>query len=177
MIGTAVYGEDNGGGEASAYRYSLTRTWSQVEVNKPPVHAAALFVLLNPSTATAEKDDPTIRRCVGYAKRWGFGGVWIGNIFAFRATDPADMKRAEDPIGPRNDEYLWHLAASADLIVCGWGQHAGYQQRGRAVQRLLRTFELKCLKLTKYGEPCHPLYLRGDLEPIGWPVVTEGMSP
>lgn len=143
------------------YRYTLWRTWTN---NPRPRYA--MFCCLNPSTATEFEDDPTVRRCVGYAKAWGFDAFVMANLFAFMATDPRNMKAASDPIGPENDEWLAKLAAGAGLVVAGWGVHGEFMGRAAQVRRLLG--ELHYLKLTKGGQPMHPLYLRADLQPQRW---------
>lgn len=125
-----------------------------------------MFVGLNPSTADETNDDPTIRRCIGFAKAWGFSGLVMTNLFAFRATDPKDMKRAADPVGTENDETLVKLAACCGLVVAAWGAHGSYRGRDREVRALLPN--LHYLKLTKDGHPSHPLYLPGDLTPQLW---------
>jgi hypothetical protein len=148
------------------YRYRLGRRWG----DGPPV----MFLMLNPSKADAVDDDATLRRCVDYARRWGFPALVVGNLFAFRATDPADMKRASDPVGPENDQHLIEMASSARLIVAAWGNHGAYLDRDKAVRRLIRRLPgsgrrpPKVLGLTQAGQPVHPLRQRVDLEPIGW---------
>ena len=144
------------------YRYSLTRTWD-------PDAPRACFCLLNPSTADATRDDPTLRRCLGYARRWGFGSVEIVNIFALRATDPRELKRARDPIGPRNDAAIRRAARRATLVVAGWGAHGNLHERGDAVRTILASLldaDVVALGLTKSGHPRHPLYARGDATTI-----------
>lgn len=157
------------------YRYSLTRILEHTPTRR------LLFIMLNPSTATAAIDDPTIRRCIGYARRWEYGQLLIGNLFALRSTDPRNLRKVEDPIGPENDRHLVDLAFAADRIICAWGTDGGLMRRGEAVRRLLHGRfpgkPLHCLEATKFGEPKHPLYLRGDLEPKVWPIITEGISP
>ena len=135
------------------YRYELTRDWA-------PGNRLA-FVMFNPSTADAEMDDPTVRRCMAFARREGYGGITIANVYAFRAKKPADLFKAEDPFGPDNEETLRRLATDFDVIVCAWGSLGApnsvvtaYLRSGRAV--------LKCLGRTKDGHPRHPLYVRGD---------------
>lgn len=138
------------------YRYELWRHWD----DKP----YCMFVGLNPSTADAMIDDPTIRRCVGFAKAWGYGALCMANLFAWRATDPKDMKAAPEPIGPDNDATLQRLAVGAGIVIAAWGAHGSY--RGRAVQVLAILPTLHALKLTQDGSPGHPLYLRGDARPF-----------
>lgn len=144
--------------ECGKYRYTLHRQWSGIN------NRAVLFLLLNPSTATDEQDDPTIRRCTGYAKSWGFGRMMIGNICAYRSTCPLSMKLAEDPVGVCNDQYLESMASEASLIVAGWGNHGTHLGRAASVRKMFRG-RLHYLRLTKIGEPSHPLYLPGSLTP------------
>lgn len=139
------------------YRYALWRTWDD---SKPHV----MFVCLNPSTADENTDDPTLRKCISYAKSWGYGGVCMANLFAFRATDPLEMKAAKDPIGKVNDKWLLDLAKDAGLLVAAWGNDGSFMNRSKEVISLLPN--LHCLKLNKSGEPAHPLYQKAKLEPI-----------
>lgn len=126
-----------------------------------------MFIGLNPSTADEVNDDPTVRRCIGYARRWGYGGLCMTNIFAYRATDPAVMKAHPAPIGEENDRYLLGCAAGAGVVVAAWGTHGAHMGRGDQVRRMLPA--LLCLKSTQGGFPSHPLYLRKDLRPVPWP--------
>ena len=135
------------------YRYALWREWFGGS-------GYAMFVGLNPSTADETNDDPTIRRCIGFAKAWGFSALCMTNLFAYRATKPADMKRATHPVGPDNDAHLLALAADAGVIVAAWGTNGTYQRRDMAVRAMLPA--LCCLRLTKAGHPEHPLYLPGE---------------
>lgn len=145
------------------YRYSLWRSWAE----SPSKHAPyVLFIGLNPSTADENADDPTVRRCVGFARSWGYSAVCMANLFAFRATDPGAMKRAEDPVGPRNNRYLRDLAANADLVVAAWGTHGSFMGRDQQVRAMLP--KLHCLRLTQRGHPAHPLYLPKSLTPVPW---------
>ena len=129
------------------------------------------MVMLNPSTADAEKDDPTIRRCIAFASRERFGGVEILNLFAFRATAPADLKAAADPIGPDNDRHLRALFARHRTIVAAWGTHGGYRGRAEAVLGMAAGLgvTLTCLGRTAAGYPRHPLYLAGDSPILPFP--------
>ena len=141
--------------ECGMYRYWLGRS-------RDTGDGLVTWIMLNPSTADAEQDDPTIRRCLGFAATWGKRQVVILNIFALRATDPAKLLHAADPVGPENDAAL----AKADgLIVCAWG--AAWAERSRRVRLSLASagLVLHHLGLTKHGHPKHPLYLRGDLVP------------
>lgn len=137
------------------YRYDLLRRWGD-ELN------LLRWVLLNPSTADASLDDPTIRRCMGFARAWGYDGIVVQNLYALRATDPRELKEHPDPVGPENDDYLhrWELPT-----VCAWGCHADDGKRGRAeyVLSILRGTPM-CLGRTKAGHPRHPLYLPATAE-------------
>jgi hypothetical protein len=135
------------------YRYKLTRSWD----DKLPVVA---FVGLNPSTADAHIDDPTVRRCVGFARDWGYGTLILVNLFALRSTDPCRLYAAAGPIGPENDRWLRLAEESADVVVAAWGVHGDLHGRGREVRLLFRT--LMCLGRTREGHPRHPLYLSKD---------------
>jgi hypothetical protein len=120
--------------------------------------------MLNPSTADAMVDDPTVRRCMGFARRWGFSTVSIRNLFAFRATDPAELVACVDPVGERGDVEL-AVAGTADVVVAAWGAKAPANRVMRA-KELLGTKPLYCLGLTKHGHPRHLLYVRADAELI-----------
>lgn len=130
-----------------------------------------MFIGLNPSTADEVNDDPTVRRCIGYARAWGYGGLIMTNVFAFRATDPNDMKAAPDPVGPNNDRWLIECARTAGLVVAAWGNDGAFQGRGRQVVEMMRQagVQLMCLRTTQGGAPGHPLYLPGKLRPIPLP--------
>lgn len=139
------------------YRYRLDRYWGTT----PPMP----FVMLNPSTADAEIDDPTIRRCMGFARREGAGGIIVCNLYGFRATDPAELWKADDPDGPGNEDALRELARWAFSvrvpIVCAWGTYGGYNNRP-IVMLQQSGARLVCLGRTKGGHPRHPLYVRAD---------------
>lgn len=140
------------------YRYALWRDWGG--------EGYAMFVGLNPSTADETLDDPTIRRCVAYAKSWGYGALCMTNLFAFRATDPKDMLAATDPVGAENDATLLDLAERASVVVAAWGTHGTHLGRAQTVRNMLPS--LHYLKLTKDGHPGHPLYLKKELTPVPW---------
>lgn len=145
------------------YRYVLSR-------GKAPFCA---FVLLNPSTADAEQDDPTTRRLAGFAKRWGFAGFELFNLGAGRATDPNDWLAMDDPYGPANAFWL-QIASAYETLVVGWGGNAP----GTAVLQALpfltvgRTAPLMCLGHNANGSPKHPLYLRADTQIEPWKGLT-----
>ena len=149
------------------YRYTLTR-----EVNMFGNGEAALFLMLNPSTADEAADDPTVTRCMGFARRWGYSTLHVANLFAFRATSPADLKMASDPIGPGNDRYLVELAERSGVRVAAWGVHGELMGRNNAVKRLVGRLGLKALGFTKAGHPRHPLYVPKTAELLDY--ATEG---
>jgi hypothetical protein len=141
------------------YRYTLWR-----EFGGQGGDGYAMFIGLNPSTADEVNDDPTIRRCIAFAKYWGYGALCMANLFAFRATEPVDMFAAVDPVGPENDSYLMKLAQDAGVVVAAWGTNGTHMARDRVVRDLLPN--LHCLRKTQAGHPGHPLYLPGDLRPV-----------
>lgn len=142
------------------YRYFLSRTWGQGE--------RVAFIMLNPSTADANINDPTIKKCIKYAQSWGFGGLTVLNLYAYRTSDPKDLKTVFDPIGPENDHWISAVGAASSRIVAAWGANAE-QSRINNVLRLLPAGQpIYALDLTKDGHPKHPLYLSGDLKPSRW---------
>lgn len=144
MRGAASFSRDG------RYRYSLRRAWGEGPI--------AAWVLLNPSTADAKRDDPTIRRCIDFSRRWGFGALEVVNLFALRATEPSVLRRARDPVGPRNDRAISRAMERADAVVAAWGAHGAWGERASEVRRLLPAGTL-ALGVTARGEPAHPLYL------------------
>ena len=145
------------------YRYQLTREWD-IAGRK------ALFVMLNPSTATEMQNDPTVERCERRARALGFGAFRVTNIFAFRATDPREMRAQADPVGPGNDAVITESALWADRIICAWGGHGAHLARGAATRHLLRGLgkPLFHLGLIQSGEPKHPLYISYTVQPELW---------
>lgn len=126
-----------------------------------------MFIMLNPSTADALKDDPTIRRCIAYAQGWGYGMLEVVNLFAWRATFPRELALAPDPVGPENDEYLRHALVISDVAICAWGRHGG--ERAEKVKLLGEQYPLHVLGFNKDGSPVHPLYQKRGLQPVAWP--------
>lgn len=145
------------------WRYLLWRRW---DASKP----AANFLMLNPSTADELKLDPTCARARDYAERWGYGALVVTNVFGWRATDPAAMKAVQDPVGPENDAAIVRAAREAALVVCAWGNHGAHLQRAARVVALLKGagVRLYALRVNGSGEPAHPLYLPGALQPLRW---------
>ena len=147
------------------YRYRLVREpWGE----GPP----CLFVMLNPSTADETKDDPTVRRCIGYARRWGHGQLAVCNAFALRSTDPFHLYEVADPVGPENNRWIRETAEAVTRahgrVIAAWGLLGDLGYRDAAIRSLLRPVaDLWCLRRsTRTGAPLHPLYLPGALEPI-----------
>lgn len=145
------------------YRYILWRRWADDWMDN-----YAMFVGLNPSTADETLDDPTIRRCINFAKDWGYSGLVMANLFAYRATQPKDMMSVIDPVGTENDRYLLEYASKAKVVVAAWGNHGSHGGRHKVVRGLIP--HLHCLKVSKTGMPSHPLYLPKTLKPVSYPV-------
>lgn len=135
------------------FRYSLSRVWN-------PEAPTVMFVGLNPSTADEREDDPTVRRCIGFARRWNCGGLILVNLFAYRSSHPASLFKADDPIGPANDTYILASARAAGRTVLAWGTKGYFLDRDQHVLSLLPAAH--CLGITKEGHPKHPLYLAGS---------------
>jgi hypothetical protein len=162
------------------YRYRLTRLWDETL----PMLG---WIMLNPSTADASVDDPTIRKCIGFAKRGGFGSIVVTNLFAFRATDPKELKRRaprkraakgerardmSEIVGPNNDAHILAAVHEALRTVCAWGSHGAFGGRDRDVLLMLKregVFDgwdrgwITRLDVTQDGDPRHPLYLKYEL--------------
>jgi len=159
--------------DCGKYRYRLSRKWGEGK--------ACLFIMLNPSTADADRDDPTIRRCLGFARSWGCEQLYVVNLFAVRATDPKDMKLASDPVGVDN---MRHIKETADLVthqhvmepdkkgivVCAWGGNGSYMGQSETVLGWLESEGVTpmYLALTNAGQPKHPLYLKSDIVPMSF---------
>lgn len=140
------------------YRYQLWRIWD--ETKRP-----ALFIGLNPSTADENIDDPTIRRCIDFARQWGNGGLIMTNLFAYRSTDPKELRCIADPVGQDNDDWLVASHKKAGITVLAWGNGGTYLNRGAIVTSMLPGATR--LKITKQGQPQHPLYLPKTTRPFG----------
>lgn len=155
--------------ECGQYRYWLERYWGPGEMLLP-------FIMLNPSTADDEQDDPTIRRCMSFARRDGYVGIIVVNLYAFRATNPAALLIANDAIGPLNADYIWKVAAEAAKypvpVVCAWGTKGALDPdhvRNVTVAMRGHGAQLVCLGKTNDGHPRHPLYVKGDQPLVSYP--------
>ena len=149
--------------EDGKYRYQLWRIWDD---SKPLV----MFLMLNPSTADGEEDDPTIRRCIGYAKSWGCGGFYVGNLCSYRSTDPKTLLKVPDPIGA-NSKHIAEMVKKTALVVCAWGNSDIVKKLFSGMETMiLDVLNAKAyyLELSKDGTPKHPLYLKKELEPTWW---------
>lgn len=160
--GAVNNGASNSGGihscaffdQSGRYRYSLRRQWG-------PGDNRLVLILLNPSTADASRDDPTLRRCQGFAREWGFSSMEIVNLFAYKATQPANLKKARNPVGAENDRFVEWAVRNARKTVLAWGNHGDFKGRDQQVLRLLGSLgnPLWSLGLTKKNQPRHLLYL------------------
>ena len=139
------------------YRYALWRMWNE---HKP----IAMIIGLNPSTAGHTRNDPTITRCISFARSWGYGGVCVTNLFGFCATAPTELKAHHDPIGKENDAWVHEMAKEAAIKVAAWGNHGKFLNR--SLEILPSLDQLHCIKMNKSGEPAHPLYLKAELKPV-----------
>lgn len=148
------------------YRYWLSRRWG--------TGRRAVFLMLNPSTADAEVDDPTVRRCIGFAKSWGMAGVEVVNLYAYRATDPKELAKCADPVGPMNDLSIERTCARVAPVLA-WGAKPWARPRARRVVRRLcqRWRFLWCLGVTQDGSPRHPLYVPSATQLVRYP--SEGL--
>ncbi len=149
-----------------AYRYFLSMRWDFTDAGR-----ALTFLMLNPSKATELKNDNTVAGCEKRARAWGYAGCNILNIFAYRATDPKEMKKQADPIGPENDRFILdHCMGHHGDVVCAWGNHGKHLGRSSQVVDMLwsRHAKLHYLKLNDTGEPIHPLFVRRDIRPTLW---------
>lgn len=154
-VSTAVFG-----GENNIYRYRLSRIWDKT---LPKL----LFSMLNPSKATAERSDPTVTRCIGFAAMLGFGGLEVVNIFALRSTDPEALYDHWEPVGADNDDHIIEARRECGMVICAWGKHGVLQDRGAKVHRLLKELgPVHCLKLNRDGSPGHPLYIPAVTKPF-----------
>lgn len=165
--------------DCGTYRYALWRDIPQplmtddqvadLPLDRPDPDSTVLFVMLNPSTADAALDDPTIRRCASFARDWGYARLAVANLYAFRATQPHELAQADDPIGPENDDWIATLCNEADCKIAAWGAsvHAA-PERVQEVAFMLDHDTVFCLGLTAEGHPKHPLYVPADVAAIDY---------
>ena len=158
MIAETVFSDDR------RYRYVLVRRWSTFAA-APRICG---YIMLNPSTADEVKNDPTVERCERRAKREGYDGLCVLNLFALRSTSPRLLYAHDDPVGPGNDAHIIERARACQLVVCGWGTHGALLGRGARVLELLRQNDIvpHALSINRDGSPQHPLYVSYDLIPV-----------
>lgn len=145
------------------YRYTLWRIWDESK-------DVLGYCMLNPSTADENTNDPTIERCKRRAEIMGYGGIVVFNIFAYRATDPKELKKVEDPVGPENIFWIASISKDCETVICGWGRHGSLNRQGKIIKRKLISwlgnYRVRALKINKDGSPAHPLYIGYDVKPI-----------
>jgi hypothetical protein len=155
------------------FRYRLGRQWG--------AGLPLAFVMLNPSTADADVDDATIRRCIRFAQEHAFGGIDVVNLFAYRATKPEDLRRAGYQVGPGNDEHIADAVRAAGAVCLAWGSNVAGLERPQIVLPLIRAqgVEPQCLRITRSGYPQHPLMLPSScrLMPFTAGAIQEAMQP
>lgn len=142
------------------YRYLLSRSWAEGNEQTKTV----TFVMLNPSTADAKEDDPTITRCIGFAKSWGYNRLNVVNLYAYRATKPSSLWAASYPEGGLNQKFLENAEKNSNLIILAWGNHGSRNGRGNEVAKIFSRPYV--LELTKHGQPRHPLYMPLLTKPV-----------
>lgn len=148
--------------DCGRYRYSLTRRWDDGD--------PLVFCMLNPSTANAEHDDPTIRKCMGFAERWGYGAIEVVNLFAYRSTSPDVLPTISDPFGLLNAQALATATRKTDRVICGWGAHGTLHGADALVLKWMnfaRPGITWALNINKSGTPQHPLYVSYDVDAVG----------
>jgi hypothetical protein len=151
------------------YRYALMRAWSDGP-------RRVMFVGLNPSTADGMVEDPTLRRCIGFARAWGYDGLWMANLYGLRSPKPRALRLVDDPIGPTTDHWLAHMRERSDLVVACWGADPMATPERVAAVRAIVGDELHAIRVTKTRRPEHPLYLPGELRPIPYHQEDVAMS-
>lgn len=153
--------------DCGKYRYLLTRQWEE-SLLLPQRKCSLAFIMLNPSTADDTIDDPTIRRCMAFARREGYHGIEVVNLFALRSTDPTEVAlNQETAVGPDNDNFIRKIALSCGEVVAAWGAWIFARERSRKVSEMLGGVTIKCLGMNKDGSPKHPLYI-----PSGAPLIS-----
>lgn len=145
--------------DCGTYRYLLRRIWS----HEKPLGV----IMLNPSTADMTTDDNTIRRCVNFAKSFGYGGILVVNLFAYRATKPADLFTAADPVGPDNFVHVEDMVRHVASVLCAWGAHGDFLGQGKKMADFVAMRNtMYCLGFNKNGSPKHPLYVASSTKLI-----------
>jgi hypothetical protein len=159
------------------WRYTLWRRWkwpdsgtimSGIPARNDELNRMVAFIGLNPSTADEFKNDPTVTRCINFAKAWGYDGMIMLNLFAWRDTDPEKMKKATMPVGSRNDGVIQYLVQRVGKTIACWGNHGSYENRSCFVADLARSIPIDHLGLNKSGQPKHPLYIPASTKPELW---------
>lgn len=153
--------------DCGKYRYKLTRRWGGDVFT-------TLFIMLNPSTADMDKDDPTIRRCINFTKYWGGNVIEIVNLFSYRTTNPENLKTIIDPVGPRNKKYIFDALKNSGIVICAWGGNKFGKRQAFIMRTWFKEYEElygdrinpHALGITKEGYPRHPLYLKKRIEPV-----------
>ena len=144
------------------YRYLLWREWNNQG-------ETVSFIMLNPSRADAETNDPTITRCINFAQSWGYGRLEVVNLFAYRTPKPSLLEQAREPIGRDNPRFILESVEKSDRVILAWGNHGTWQQQDLYTLELLKSYNhLYCFGTTKKGCPRHPLYLRSSTKPQRW---------
>ena len=148
------------------YRYRLWRTW---DATKKPI----VFLMLNPSIADENQNDPTVERCQRRAMAWGYGGLQVVNIFALVSTDPQGLYACDDPVGPENNAAILEAVKDAGMVVCAWGTHGEHVNRAREVVELLKAAGIspQCLGQNADGSPKHPLYVSYGISPMAYDLL------
>ena len=157
MIDNNLYDFGADFSECREYRYTLWRFWDK---SKPKI----MFLGLNPSTADEINNDPTVTRCINYSKLWGYGGMYMMNIFAYRTTYPVELKKVKYPIGIDNDLWLLDISKKVDKCIGAWGNDGKFLNRYKTICEIIP--RLYCLKINNSGQPSHPLYLKSDITPF-----------
>jgi len=147
------------------YRYNLTRIW---DVKLSVIPNLACWLMLNPSTADAMRNDPTVEGVERRSREWGFDGFIVVNLFALRATDPAEMLAHHEPVGPKNDTAIAEAVSKSAVTICAWGTKGKHLGRSEHVLSLLAGRELYCLRRNADGSPEHPLYIPRAIHPVRW---------
>lgn len=156
--------------DCGRYRWWLRRSWSLWDAQGMHIKGRGVccFVMLNPSTADGQQDDPTIRRCIGFARSWGFGTLSVRNLFPWRATDPKELLTAANPTGGNHGDHELIAACTADMTVVAWGAGVPFGRDKDVLEMFREHFPAKslyCLGTTKNGSPRHPLYVKAGTEP------------